>query len=282
MRRLDGLQGKSLRHTFKLTALNNASYQIKLPQFEGPFDLLLFFIERDELDIYNIPITKITNDFLDYIHSQESLNIELSSEFILFISTLMRIKAKTLLPRKELDAQGNEIDPRQELVNKILEYKKFKEASAQMAEMEANRMLMIKRGNLQKELSKIGEVAAEGTEIQTVTMFRLMRAFERVMQRYHDTKNKPVHTVIRYEYTMEGSRDDMLSRAQQEKTLAFEKIFGNCDNRVHAIFLFLSLLELAQQKFLKIVLGEGKNNFIIEYNEPENRLAEMEDYVQPQ
>lgn len=282
MRRLDGLQGKSLRHTFKLTALNNASYQIKLPQFEGPFDLLLFFIERDELDIYNIPITKITNDFLDYIHSQESLNIELSSEFILFISTLMRIKAKTLLPRKELDAQGNEIDPRQELVNKILEYKKFKEASAQMAEMEANRMLMIKRGNLQKELSKIGEVAAEGTEIQTVTMFRLMRAFERVMQRYHDTKNKPVHTVIRYEYTMEGSRDDMLSRAQQEKTLAFEKIFGNCDNRVHAIFLFLSLLELVQQKFLKIVLGEGKNNFIIEYNEPENRLAEMEDYVQPQ
>jgi segregation and condensation protein A len=113
--------------------LNNASYQIKLPQFEGPFDLLLFFIERDELDIYNIPITKITNDFLDFIHSQESLNIELSSEFILFISNLMRIKAKMLLPRKELDAQGNEIDPRQELVNKILEYKKFKEASAQMA-----------------------------------------------------------------------------------------------------------------------------------------------------
>ena len=262
--------------------MNNISYQIKLPQFEGPFDLLLFFIERDELDIYNIPITKITNDFLEYIHSQESLNIELSSEFILFISTLMRIKAKMLLPRKELDPQGNEIDPRQELVNKILEYKRFKEASAQMAEMEAARMLMVKRGNLQRELSKIGEEASEGTEIQTVTMFRLMRAFERVMQRYHDTKNKPVHTVIRYEYTMEGSRDDMLSRAQAEKTLAFEKIFGNCDNRVHAIFLFLSLLELVQQKFLKIVMGEGKNNFIIEYNEPENRLAELEEPVQPQ
>ena len=266
-----------LRQIFKLFILNNASYQIKLPQFEGPFDLLLFFIERDELDIYNIPITKITNDFLDFIHSQESLNIELSSEFILFISTLMRIKAKMLLPRKELDPQGNEIDPRQELVNKILEYKKFKEASAQMAEMEATRMLMVKRGNLQKELSKIGEEASEGTEIQTVTMYRLMRAFERVMQRYHDTKNKPVHTVIRYEYTMEGSRDHMLTMAQEEKTLSFEKVFGNCDNRVHAIFLFLSLLELVQQKFMKIVMGEGKNNFIIEYNEPENRLAELDD-----
>lgn len=262
--------------------MNNISYQIKLPQFEGPFDLLLFFIERDELDIYNIPITKITNDFLEFIQGQEILNIEQSSEFILFISTLMRIKAKTLLPRKELDEQGNEIDPRLELVNKILEYKRFKEASVQMMEMEADRMLLVKRGNLQKELSGIGEEAAEGTEIQTITMFRLMRAFERVMQRYQDTKNRPVHTVIRYEYTMEGSRDQMLSQAQHEKTLAFEKIFGNCDNRVHAIFLFLSLLELVQQKFLKIILGEGKNNFIIEYNEPENRLAELEEINQPQ
>ena len=80
------------------------SYQIKLAQFEGPFDLLLFFIERDELDIYNIPITKIIKDFLDFVHRQDKLNIELSSEFILFVSTLMRIKAKMLLPRKEIDA----------------------------------------------------------------------------------------------------------------------------------------------------------------------------------
>ena len=115
--------------------MNNVSYQIKLDQFEGPFDLLLFFIERDELDIYNIPITRIINDFLDYIHQGEKLNIELSSEFILFVSTLMRIKARLLLPRKEIDAQGNEIDPRQELIDKILEYKRFKEAAAKMAEM---------------------------------------------------------------------------------------------------------------------------------------------------
>ena len=184
-------------------ALNTISYQIKLDQFEGPFDLLLFFIERDELDIYNIPITKITNDFLDFIHNSEKLNIELSSEFILFVSTLMRIKAKLLIPRKELDEQGNEIDPRQELVNKILEYKKFKEASAKLAEMEAERMLMIKRGNLQRELAQIGEEAGEGTEIQTLTLFKLMKAFEKVVQKLHDRNNKPVHTVVQYNYTME-------------------------------------------------------------------------------
>jgi segregation and condensation protein A len=262
--------------------MNNSSYQIKLPQFEGPFDLLLFFIERDELDIYNIPITRITNDFLDYIHAQESLNIELSSDFILFISTLMRIKAKTLLPRKELDEQGNEIDPRQELINKILEYKKFKEASAQMAEMEAMRMLSVKRGNIQKELSQIGEEAGEGTEIQNITLFKLMRAFERAMQKYSDRINKPVHTVVQYNYTMDGSRQNMLELVQAERTVSFEKIFERAENRVHAIFLFLSLLELVQQKFMKILVGEGKNNFIIEYNEPENRLAELEADNQPQ
>ncbi|MCG9899290.1 MAG: segregation/condensation protein A [Sediminibacterium sp.] len=247
--------------------MNTVNYQIKLDQFEGPFDLLLFFIERDELDIYNIPITKIIQDFLAYIHSQEKLNIELSSEFILFVSTLMRIKAKMLLPRKELDAQGNEIDPRQELVDKILEYKKFKEAAAQMAEMEALRMLMVKRGNLQKELVEIGEENSEGTEIQQITLFKLMKAFEKVMERVQQRQNKPVHTVVRYNYTMEGSRDYMSDFVYREKTVSFEKVFEICENRIHAIFMFLSLLELIQQKFMKIMVGEGRNNFIVEWNE---------------
>lgn len=255
--------------------MNTTNYQIKLEHFEGPFDLLLFFIERDELDIYNIPITKIIKDFLNHIHSQERLNIELSSEFILFVSTLMRIKARLLLPRKEIDAHGNEIDPRKELVDKILEYKRFKEAAAEMAEMEAIRMLMVKRGNLQKEIAQIGEESGEGTEIQTITMFKLMKAFERVMQRVHDRQNKPVHTVVRYNYTMEGSRDYMSTIVQREKTVSFEKVFEVCEGRIHAIFLFLSLLELVQQKFMKLMIGEARNNFIVEWNE--NREEDLID-----
>lgn len=254
----------------------SATYQIRLPQFEGPFDLLLFFIERDELDIYNIPITKIINDFLTFIHSQEKLNIELSSEFILFISTLMRIKARMLLPRKEVDAQGNEIDPRQELIDKILEYKKYKEAAAEMAALEAERMLLIKRGNIQKELSQIGEDASEGTEVQTITLFKLMKAFEKVMQRYHNKMNKPTHTVVRYTYSMEASKTDMISLAQSQRTLSFERLFERAENRVHAIFLFLSMLELVQGKFLRILMGEGRNNFIVEYNESEEGLTDEE------
>jgi segregation and condensation protein A len=252
----------------------HANYSIKVDQFEGPFDLLLFFIERDEMDIYNIQITKIINDFLDFIHNQDKLNIELSSEFILFVSTLMRIKAKLLLPRKEIDALGNEIDPRQELIDKILEYKKYKEAAVEMADLEALRMLMLKRGNIQQEMSLVGEEAAEGTELQTVTLFKLMKSFEKVMLRLQDRQFKPVHTVVRYNYTMEGSRTHLLDLIALEKTVSFEKVFDICQDRVHALFLFLSILELSQQKYMKLLVGEGRNNFIIEWNE--NREEDLE------
>ncbi|MBS1661125.1 MAG: segregation/condensation protein A [Bacteroidetes bacterium] len=254
--------------------MTNTTYQIKLPQFEGPFDLLLFFIERDELDIYNIPIHNIIQDFLDYIHGEKSLNIELSSEFILFVSTLMRIKAKMLLPRKELDAQGNEIDPRQELIDKLLEYKRYKEASATLAEMEAIRHLMVRRGNLQKELSTIGEESGEGTEIQAITLFKLMKTFEKVMQRIQQRQNKPVHTVVQYSYTMESSRKHILSSVREQHSMSFEKIFEICRDRLHAIFLFLSMLELVQLNYMSILIGEGRNNFIVEANpdRPEDPL----------
>jgi segregation and condensation protein A len=245
------------------------NYQIKLPEFEGPFDLLLFFIERDELDIYNIPINKITQEFLAYIHQQETLNIELSSEFILFISTLMRIKAKMLIPRKEIDDSGNEIDPRKELVDKILEYKKFKEVAASLADLETFRMQMIKRGNVMANLSVIGEEAGEGTEIQSITMFKLMKAFQKVVQRVNERNNKPVHTVVQYNFTMEESRVMVKTLITTEKTLSFESIFSKCENKIHAIFLFLSLLELIQQKVMTIIVADGRNNFLLEYNENE-------------
>eukprot|EP01012_Entosiphon_sulcatum_P049726 TRINITY_DN68406_c0_g1_i1.p1 TRINITY_DN68406_c0_g1~~TRINITY_DN68406_c0_g1_i1.p1 ORF type:complete len:291 (-),score=56.38 TRINITY_DN68406_c0_g1_i1:148-1020(-) len=244
----------------------STSYQIKLPQFEGPFDLLLFFIERDELDIYNIPIHNITKDFLKYIHELESLNIELASEFILFISTLMRIKAKMLLPRREVDAQGNEIDPRQELVDKILEYKRFKEASEQMVIMEAERLLQQKRGNIKQELDTLSETYSEGTEIQTVSMFKLMQAFEKVMKRFQDREHKPQHVVVKYNYSLEGQRVHLLDYMKTNGRVAFEAVFSQCENRIHAIFTFLAMLELTQQRFLSLLIGTGRNNFIIEWN----------------
>jgi segregation and condensation protein A len=112
--------------------------------------------------------------------------------------------------------------------------------------------------------------------VQTITMFKLMKAFERVMQKYHDRFNKPTHTVVRYSYSMEISKTSIISMAQSERTLSFEKVFEKVENRVHAIFMFLSMLELVQGKFLRIIIGEGKNNFIVEYNEVEEGLTDEE------
>src|SRR5471032_2277584 len=123
-------------------------FEIRLPQFEGPFDLLLFFIERDELDIHDVPIARITDDFLNYIHQMTSLNMELASEFIFVAATLMRIKAKMLLPRYEADAEGNEVDLREELIRKLVEYKKIKQLCEELRPYEEERLKQEKRGNI--------------------------------------------------------------------------------------------------------------------------------------
>ncbi len=253
-------------------ATSTASYNIKIETFEGPFDLLLFFIERDEIEIQNIPIFKITTEFLAYIKALEELNIELASEFILFASTLIRIKAKMLLPRKEMDEQGNEIDPRKELIDKILEYKRFKEAAEEIKLMEADRMLQFKRGNVVSELVQIGETMSEGTEMQTVTIFKLFQSYEKVIKRMNSRLANPQHVVVKYNYTMEGQREFIIDWTKREKKIAFERIFQSCETRIHAIFNFLSLLELVQQNYLSILIGEGRNNFILEWND---QVSEM-------
>src|SRR5690606_3729391 len=134
--------------------METTNYEIKLEKFEGPFDLLLFFIERDELNIHDIPISRITDDFLDYLQKMQSLNIELASEFIFVASTLMRIKAKMLLPRPELDDNENEVDLKEQLVQKLILYKQFKDVCAELKDFEADRELLHHRGNIGNDLKQ--------------------------------------------------------------------------------------------------------------------------------
>ncbi|HLP53222.1 MAG TPA: segregation/condensation protein A [Chitinophagales bacterium] len=246
------------------------TYEIKLPQFEGPFDLLLFFIERDELDIYDIPIFKLTTDFLEYIHKMENLNIEVASEFILVAATLMRIKAKLLIPRKEVDpTTGKEIDPREELVSRLIEYKKFKEATETMRKMEEDRQNITKRGNALLENQEIAAMFETEFEMQSLTMFRLLKSFQNVLDRLAREKNKKVvHTVESPAYTISGEKMVLLDKVKIGSKTAFESIFADIENRVHAIFVFLSVLELIQEQQVKITIGEGYNNFWIEKNDP--------------
>lgn len=237
------------------------TFTVHLDQFEGPFDLLLFFIERDELDINDIPISKITKDFLQYIEHLESLDIEVASEFILVAATLMRIKAKMLIPRKVLDEDGNEIDPRKELVQKLLEYKKFKEIIPDLEAMEHARSLKSQRGNVTKELKLIAEKALVDEELENLTLFSLLKAFQNVLERYEDKKERAIHQIVNYNYTVEDQQDYIANAFRGKKKVNFKDVFSTLENRVHAIVTFLALLELLNLQKVEIVQGEGVNNF---------------------
>ncbi len=254
--------------------VNDEKFEIKLELFEGPFDLLLFFIERDELDIYDIPIAKITDDFLQYLEHLERLNVEIASEFILVAATLMRIKAKMLLPRPVIDEQGNEIDPREELIKHLLEYKKYKSVVSTLAEMEAERLDREKRGNLKKEIKKLSETINVEAEMQDLDLYKMMKVFQKVIKRYEFEQNKPIHKVVQYPYTIEKQKAKLMERLVYGKKLSFSEMVEEKPEKILVIFNFLSILELLQLKQIVISLGEGFNNFWIERRD-ESTMAEV-------
>jgi len=239
----------------------NATYTIHLPQFEGPFDLLLFFIERDELDIHDIPIHKITDDFLDYIRRMDELNVDLASEFILVAATLCRIKAKMLLPRKPLDEEGNEIDPREELVQRLLEYKRYKSVLDEMRRLEAERAQRHHRGFASSELRRIATRALVDEELESLTLYRLLKTFQRLLERHELEANKKPPTIKRYRYTIVEQQEYLLRAVRPGKKTSFETLFLRLENRMHAIVTFLALLELLNAQRIRIIQGMGVNNF---------------------
>lgn len=238
-------------------------YTIKIKQFEGPFDLLLFFIERDEIDILNIPISKITADFLAYIRQLETLNIDVASEFILVAATLMRIKAKMLLPRPDLDEHGEEIDPREEIARKLLEYKRFKDVIGDLSNLEIERNQLSQRGNVKKEISSIATKALVDVELESLTMFKLMKSFENVMNRMKIRETKPKHLVYRYNYTLEEQKVYVIDIVKRKKETSFEDIFSGLRDRLHCIITFLSVLELINAEEIYISTGISINNFVL-------------------
>jgi segregation and condensation protein A len=243
------------------------SFEIKIPLFQGPFDLLLFFIERDELDINDIPISKITNDFLDYLKELETLNIEVASEFILVASTLMSIKAKMLVPRPDLDEQGKEIDPREELVQRLIEYKKYKSVIEELAEMENNRLLKESRGNVITELKKLAEENDVESEMQHLDLYKLLKVYQRVLERYKLEQNRPRHQVLQYPYSISQQKSHILQLVESKGKVFFEEIIVENSDKIAIIYNFLSILELLQLNLISIQIGEGFNNFWIKQPE---------------
>jgi segregation and condensation protein A len=202
----------------------------------------------------------------------EVLNMELASEFILVAATLMRIKSKMLLPRPQLDEQGNEIDPREELVRHLLEYKKYKSVIDTFHKIEEVELMKEKRGNLMKELKVLAESTNVEAELQDVTIYKLMTVFEKILKRQEAEKNKPVHQVIQYPYTVEGQKKFLLDELTTKQRLSFTDLVQEYPTRIGVIFNFLAILEMLALQLLTIQIGEGYGNFWIGKAEPKEAI----------
>jgi segregation and condensation protein A len=194
----------------------------------------------------------------------EELNMEVASEFILVAATLMSIKAKMLLPRPQVDALGNEVDPREELVKHLLEYKRYKSVIAELSELEKNRLAKEKRGNVVDELKQLAEINNVETEMQDLDLYKLLRVFEKVVKRYELETNKPIHKVIQYPYSIDEQKVKILEIVNSQKKVSFIELLAETKEKIYLIFNFLSILELLQLRKITISIGEGFNNFWIE------------------
>jgi segregation and condensation protein A len=169
-----------------------------------------------------------------------------------------------LLPRKPLDEQGNEIDPREELVARLLEYKRYKSVLDEMRDLEEQRAVKEIRGNVATELQQLANRALADSELESLSLFRLLRAFENVMGRFEKGPPQTVHQIVRFNYSIEDQQLLILSKVAAGKSIDFTGIFGECKDRIHAIITFLALLDLLNMEKIAIVQGIGVNNFWLE------------------
>lgn len=243
--------------------MNKDNFEINLPQFEGPFDLLLFFIERDELNIHDVPIATITKDFLDYIQQMTALNMELASEFIFVAATLMRIKAKTLLPSIQLDNEENEIDLKEDLIQKLIIYKQFKEICEELKPLEEKRSRLEKRKNIAYDLTLASQTKDYGEEMDSFDLFKLMKVYERVMKNFQTRSLVVKHRVEQYPYTIEEQKKTISALLEINEKIDFQTILKHSKDRIQFIYNFLAILEMLQQQLISIQTQSGYNNFQI-------------------
>ena len=216
-------------------------HNIHLDQFEGPLDLLLYFIRRDEIDIYDIPISKITYDYLNVIEKMSSLNVSISGEFVLMAATLMKIKSKILIPRQDLDEEGEFIDPRTDLVDKLIEYQQFKTVSEQLR-------LLYEEADLSytRKLSEDFDFEKnEKLSFEDLTLFNLAELFKKAIEKAPlinpiELRAEPV--------SLENRKKIILSSFDGNGKLSFSNLISNLKNKLDIIISFLAILDLIRTK----------------------------------
>ena len=217
-------------------------YKIHLDNFEGPIDLLLYFIRRDEIDIYDIPISDITKEFIDTIEEWEKLHLHIAGDFIVMASSLMRIKARMLLPRAEIDEEGAIIDPRTELVNQLVEYKRFKDASDMLKNLSNERGLKFPR-KVEPLLSKnVNEI--EKDMVLNISLYDLARTFKLAME------SRPVVSSLEMQkepVKLEQQKEFIYKYFDGDGRLRFSSILDKLKSRMEVVVTFLAILDLVRE-----------------------------------
>src|SRR6266576_2320015 len=248
----------AMRFTFQRDYLESrtpdmdSDYKVKLEIFEGPLDLLLFLIKRDEIDIYDISIERITRQYLEYLQAFKELNIDLAGEFVVMAANLIYLKSRSLLPvdQQPPDEDAEEDDPRWDLIRQLIEYKKFKEAAAQLhlRELEQER-IFAREGSTSSLLQ--GPL-----RLEEVGIFQLINAFQTVIKRIEARQD--VQEIFAERFSVSEKIDIILQRVANNARLRFSDLFGAAVSRVEVVVTFLALLELIR---LKQVRALQKNMF---------------------
>jgi len=226
-------------------------YNIQLHNFEGPIDLLLYFIRRDELDIYDIPIAKITKEFVDTVEEWERMHLHVAGDFIVMASTLMRIKARLLLPRPELDVDGDIIDPRTELVQQLIDYKRFKNAAEMLKNLSDQRGQKFARQI--EPIIQIDESDIEENIILDVTLFDLARYFKTAME------NMPVVSqfeLSREPVKLEQQKEFIFKYFDGDGKLKFSTVINKLNSRIEMVVTFLAILDLVKEGICRLTQDE--------------------------
>jgi len=226
------------------------TYKVKLEVFEGPLDLLLYLIKKEELDIYDIPIAKITDQYLEYLELMKLLDLNIAGEFLVMAATLIHIKSKMLLPPERLpEDQQEEADPRAELVKRLLEYKKFKEAASELSSMEKHQKHFFARAGGGGSAEEITLPASQKDEFFEATLFDLITAFTKVLK---DIPKDVFHKVVKDEFTVSEKIHDILHMLMDKSVIFFTELFKAAKNKFEIITMFLALLELIRLKEVSV------------------------------
>jgi len=241
------------------------NYKIKLEMFEGPLDLLLYLVKKDHLNIYDIPIAKVTQQYLEYLNLMQMLDLNVAGEFLVMAATLMQIKSKMLLPAEEgVTSEEEKEDPREELVKRLLEYERFKEIAGQLREKEDRQREVFKRPKteVEKNQDKNKEVYFEAS------IFDLINAFSQALK---DVPKEVFYEVVKDKFTVEEATHNILHLLLVKPQVKLSELFGRAKNKLEIIVMFLAVLELIKVKeitarqselFQEIEIVRNKENII--------------------